>query len=80
MKCKEVKIQQRQPVIDGQHPPESVEDRLGRSENRNLCPGVGCFQAPDLFDECGFEGRMEPAGDNLQHLGIRNVECGVEDS
>ena len=65
VKCKEVKIEQRQPMIDGQHPPESVEDRLGRSENRNLCPGIGCFQAPDLFDERGFEGGMEPAGDNL---------------
>ena len=77
MKRQEVKIQQRQPVIDGQYPPESVEDWLGRSENCNLSPGIGGFQTPDLFDERGFEGRMELAGDNLQHLGMRSVECGV---
>jgi hypothetical protein len=55
-------------MINGQQSTDTVKDRRRRDNNGNLGPGVDRFYALDLIDECGFERRMEPSGDDLEHL------------
>jgi hypothetical protein len=68
MEGQEVDIKQRQPMFDGQQSPETIENRFGRDDNRQPGPGVGRFNALDLFNERGFERRVEPSSDSLEHL------------
>src|SRR5512134_1843588 len=68
MEGQQVDIEQRQPMFDGQQSPDTIENRLGRDDNRQPGPGVGRFNALDLFNKRGFERRVEPSGYNLEHL------------
>lgn len=67
MKGEDVDIEQRTTMLDGEKPPNSVNQRFRGNEYGKRCERIGCLRSLNVINERRFKMGMKPTGEDAEH-------------